>query len=241
MRKALWDEFENKSWSGKRGKAPRSGMGSSLGRTENLRNALPGIFERYEVGQFLDAPCGDWFWMQHVDLSRMCYVGADISQSLIANNVERFGAPNRRFLHLDITSDPLPQADLMMCRECLFHLKWYLRWDFLRNFANSKIPYLMTTICHVPKNRRVLRSGGYAPFNPMVAPFHLPAPLELIIEAKNAVPFGDNGEVADRSMGIWSRSQIEEAIRRHDAASSEKDMIASEIGRGGVIPAINSK
>ncbi len=217
MRKALWEEFETKNWSGKRGKAPRSGWGSSLARTENLRNALPGVFKRYDVEHFFDAPCGDWFWMQHVDLSGIRYTGADISQSVVNQNAATFDAPNLTFMHLDITSDPLPQADIMMCRECLFHLKWFLRWDFFRNFAQSDIAFLMMTICHVPENKRLMRSGGYKPFNPMAAPFNLPDPIEVIVEGRGVIPLRDSGEKADRSMGIWSRDQIIAAVKAHDA------------------------
>lgn len=214
MRSELHKEFEDKSWSGKRGRAPRSGWGSSLPRTQNLRNALPGIFDRYNVKHFFDAPCGDWFWMQHVDLTGMAYTGADISNSVIEQNKATFTAPNLRFEHFDITSDPLPAADMMMCRECLFHLKWYLRWDFFANFVKADIPYLMMNICHVKQNKRLMRSGGYKPFNPMLDPFLFPEPLEIFVENENICPADEDGNRADRSMGIWSKAQVQDTLDR---------------------------
>ncbi len=51
----------------------RSGQGSELAATENLRAYLPELFERLNVRTFLDAPCGDWNWMREVDLRRRLY------------------------------------------------------------------------------------------------------------------------------------------------------------------------
>ncbi|MCX8509667.1 MAG: hypothetical protein ORN49_12460, partial [Rhodobacteraceae bacterium] len=81
MRDNLRSVFEKKSWAGIND-APRSGPGSDMAATARLRAALPGVFQRYGVKTFFDAPCGDWFWMQHVDLSALSYIGADISGEL---------------------------------------------------------------------------------------------------------------------------------------------------------------
>ena len=209
MRDNLRSVFETKSWAAIGG-APRSGPGSDMASTARLRAALPGVFERYQVKTFFDAPCGDWFWMQHVDLSDITYIGADISGELIAENSARFQAQNLSFQHLDITSDPLPQSDMMLCRDCLFHLKNWLRWQVLDNFVASKTRFLMLTMHHVEVNIPVKVNGDYQRFNPTIEPFNLPQPLEMIHETSGRLedlPIGKR-----RSLGIWSRDQIAQAI-----------------------------
>src|SRR5215212_9991686 len=45
-----------------------SGAGSNLRQTETLRRELPGLLSKLSIRSLLDAPCGDFHWMQHVDL-----------------------------------------------------------------------------------------------------------------------------------------------------------------------------
>lgn len=209
MRDNLRSVFEQKSWAGKAGVHPRSGPGSDMASTERLRAALPGLFERYQVKTLIDAPCGDWFWMQAVDLTGITYVGADISGGLIADNQARFARPGVSFRHLDITSDPLPSGDLFLCRDCLFHLKFWLRWKFFEAFAASDNRYLLLTMHHVAENLPVLANGGFKRFNPTRPPFSLPDPLEIISETPDGTPDADA-----RSLGLWSRAQVADALSR---------------------------
>jgi hypothetical protein len=217
MRDNLRSVFETKSWAAI-GDAPRSGPGSDMAATARLRAALPGVFERYGVKTLFDAPCGDWFWMQHVDLSGITYIGADISGELIAENQSRFTAPNLGFRHLDITSDPLPQSDLMLCRDCLFHLKFWLRWKVLENFVASGSRYLMLTMHHVAVNNPVKVNGGFQRFNPMMAPFNFTAPIETIHETADQFASANHDH---RSLGIWSRDQVVDALSRRITLAEE--------------------
>ena len=214
MREHLRASFENKTWANKRSKAPRSGPGSDMKSTAALRAALPRVFKDYDVRRFIDAPCGDWFWMQTVDLTGIDYIGADISKSLIDENAARFTRDGVRFLHLDITSDPLPAGDMLMCRDCLFHLKFWLRWRFFESFARSDIRHLMLTMHHIPQNEKARGNGSFTPFNPTIEPFNLPQPLELIDEDTDGPP---------RSLGIWTRQQIAETVARRSAESADSD------------------
>ena len=208
MRDNLRSVFETKTWAGKAGVHPRSGPGSDMAATERLRAALPGIFARYQIKTFVDAPCGDWFWMQAVDLTGITYIGGDISKDLIDTVATRHSGPAIHFRHLDITSDPLPTSDLFLCRDCLFHLKFWLRWKFLENFAASDSRYLLLTMHHVAENAPVVANGGFKRFNPTKAPFNLAPPLETILETDERQ--GDD----QRSLGLWSRRQVADALAR---------------------------
>lgn len=224
MRAKLKADFESKDWSSN--DVPRSGPGSTLVQTAKLRQALPGIFHRYKVRTFLDAPCGDWHWMRHVDLTGVHYIGGDISGEIVARNQSQFAAPDRTFGVLDITSDPLPKADMIMVRDCLMHLKHWLRWAFLENFVASGIPYLMTTVHHVQTNLAVVNNGGFKRFNPMASPFLLPQPLEWIHETADSLDPAlltcEATDKAQRSMAIWSLAQVRDRLReRRDDLSQD--------------------
>jgi SAM-dependent methyltransferase len=224
MRDNLRAVFETKTWAGKEGKDPRSGPGSDLESTARLRAALPGVFKRFKVKTFVDAPCGDWFWMQHVNLKGIKYIGGDISKDLLDDVAKEFTKPGVRFMHLDITSDPLPDSDMLMCRDCLFHLKFWLKWKFFENFAASKTKYLMMTMHHVPENQMVMANGGFRRFNPMMAPFNFPAPLEIITETADTL--SDDILRAEtvndhRSLGIWSHAQVVEVLAKRQTDAGD--------------------
>ena len=110
----------------------------------------------------------------------------------------------------DITSDPLPSADLMMVRDCLVHLQFDMRWAFFENFVASGITYLLITSWIRPDNRWVYKNGGEKSFNMMATPFGFPAPERFILETADVLPEGEaeNPETMHRGMGLWHRDAI---------------------------------
>jgi hypothetical protein len=63
----LWSDSES-----------RSGVGSRLDSTRVLRAELPLALRQLEARALLDVPCGDFTWMEQVDLSGIEYIGGDI-------------------------------------------------------------------------------------------------------------------------------------------------------------------
>ena len=56
-----------------------------------------------KITSVLDIPCGDFNWMQKVDLSNIEYIGADIVEELIKKNIEIYeGKNNLRFKVLNL-------------------------------------------------------------------------------------------------------------------------------------------
>src|SRR3954470_24330981 len=100
----------------------RSGVGSSLDSTRVVRAMLPAALRELETRVLLDAPCGDFTWMEHVDLGDIEYIGGDIVPTIVAANTRRYGNESRRFVELDLTRDDLLAADALLCRDCLVHL-----------------------------------------------------------------------------------------------------------------------
>ncbi|MDP9279920.1 MAG: class I SAM-dependent methyltransferase, partial [Gemmatimonadota bacterium] len=123
----------------------RSGTGSSLDETAQLRAFLPPLLRRLNTGSLLDLPCGDFNWMSHVDLSGIEYIGGDIVEPLIEANHARFESPARRFLKVDVISGPLPEADVILCRDCLVHFSFANIVAAFRTIKASGAEYLLTT------------------------------------------------------------------------------------------------
>ncbi len=123
-----------------------SGPGSTVEYTEGLRVELGALLGKLNVHTMLDAPCGDYNWFRFVPRrDDVQYIGGDIVGSLVASNQERFGNENTRFMQFDITRDSLPDADLWMCRDVLFHLSNRDALSAIANFLSSNIRYLLAS------------------------------------------------------------------------------------------------
>ena len=135
--------YESNAW---QSTESRSGPGSELGRTENLRNWLVTAIPHYNIHSMIDAPCGDFNWMKEVvPQVEIHYLGLDIVAPMIRANTEKYGTDRVGFGVADIRLDPLPSADLIMVRDCLFHLSFADVNKVLRNLAKTDYKYLLTT------------------------------------------------------------------------------------------------
>jgi hypothetical protein len=183
-----------------------SGEGSTMDQTATLRAELPGLLRKLGVQHLLDLPCGDFNWMQHVDLAGIHYTGGDIVESLVLRNNAQFGNDLRQFLHLNLLTDPLPTADLLFCRDCLVHLSFADVQAALDNIRRSGITYLATTHFHEePENTDIL-TGGWRPLNFFKAPFNFPAPVAEINENCTEM----DGAFSDKCLVVWRVSEIDD-------------------------------
>lgn len=208
MRADLGKTFENTKWHLDSRAESRSGDGSTKAYTKKLRTELAGLLYKYNVQTFLDAPCGDWNWMQLVDLQGVSYIGMDIVEEIVDENTAQFSAPNVKFMLGDITATPLPQADMIMVRDCLFHLKHFFALEFFKNFYASGIPLLLTTSYVSGENKEVAQNGMFSPINLQAAPFRFPEPMEFIDDTP------DTGNYRQRGMGLWHRDTVKAFIDR---------------------------
>ncbi|HUP77796.1 MAG TPA: class I SAM-dependent methyltransferase, partial [Pirellula sp.] len=122
-----------------------SGKGSDRDQTQLLVTELPKLFSKYGVCSVLDLPCGDFHWMQQVDLSGVRYVGGDIVSDLILQNESIYVRQNIRFACIDLLMDTLPEVDLIMCRDCLVHFSFAHIRQALKNIVASPAKFLLTT------------------------------------------------------------------------------------------------
>lgn len=203
-----------------------SGWGSELRNTERVIRELPRLLARYGVRSMLDVPCGDFNWMRHVNLDGISYIGADIVADLVdANRVTYGEVPGRRFLHLDLLRGPLPDADLILCRDCLFHFSHGDVFRALARFAETRARYLLTTTFNYrsyPRNADI-ETGQWTPINLEMAPFDLAPSIELLIEGSHeSIVYGpDLGAVPmyDRCLGLWDMAAVRERLVRRAGES----------------------
>ncbi len=184
------------------GKESVSGPGSTFDATRNIRASLPGLLERFSIRSVLDIPCGDFNWMQHVDLIGVDYTGADLVETLIEVNNRKFASDKRRFLVLDLTKSALPQADLVLCRDALVHLDEGDIFRAFRNIKNSGTKYLLMTNFPDLRENIKLGPGYWRPINFQLPPYNLPAPLLSINEDEKDEGF------QDKSMCLWKAQDL---------------------------------
>jgi SAM-dependent methyltransferase len=183
----------------------RSGPGSTLEITETIRRELPELVRELGIRRLLDIPCGDFHWMKEVDLGVDTYFGADIVAKMVEENNRLHADGVRSFLKLDITRDPLPQADLVFCRDCLVHLPETCVRQALENIRRSGANYLLTTTFPLQtRNKDVTFAGQWRPLNLQIAPFHFPAPLRLIDEHNT----WKSDRYPGKSLGLWRVQDI---------------------------------
>lgn len=191
--------YETNYWGDEESK---SGAGSSLAHTENIRRELPKLFSAHNVRSVLDAPCGDFNWFKDIQFAEpINYIGGDIVPKLIADLNTRYASDTRSFVHMDITKDTLPKVDLMMCRDVLFHLSYTDIKDFLANFKKSGIEWLLVTSnSESPKNSDITH-GNWRPLNLNLPPFNFPTPRQVIEE----YPDGNN---IKKVIGLWNKADL---------------------------------
>jgi hypothetical protein len=188
--------YKSNGWGGLE---TRSGSGSTMAATTALRRQLPQVFSLLGIRSLIDAGCGDFNWLSRVDAGLESYLGLDIVEEMIASNRALYGERlKRQFAAADIVFDPLPKADLILCRDCLTHLPNEQIKKALANFKRSGARYLLTTHFETAKNQDI-EIGQWRPIDLKAAPFGLPSPRLAIDEAP--------AEVKKR-LALWLLSEI---------------------------------
>jgi len=126
--------------------ASTSGLGSEMDATAVLRAELPRLFEKLAVTSLLDAPCGDAGWINSTNLG-VRLIGVDIVPSLIERLRARAAAGEieGEYRLADITRDPLPRCDAILCRDALVHLSFANIERAVANFRASGAAWLIAT------------------------------------------------------------------------------------------------
>ncbi|NGX48354.1 MAG: hypothetical protein K1000chlam3_01745 [Chlamydiae bacterium] len=191
--------YEVGSWGGD----SKSGVGSDMEQTETIRREMPALLERFNCQVMVDASCGDFYWMRHVDLPVSQYIGVDIVKPMILVNQKAYGDNKHSFLHLDISRQMVPKADIILCRDALIHLSYKDIDRAIKLFKKSGSKYLLTT-SFLSRSNYDVPSGEWHPINLMKPPFNFPKPLVIMNE--NCTE--GEGAWSDKSLLLWKLSDL---------------------------------
>lgn len=176
-----------------------SGKGSNLEATAQLRALLPSLLRELGAKTMLDVPCGDFFWIAHVDLSGIRYLGGDIVPELIKKNRVENERDGVAFEVIDLITGPVPKADVVFVRDCLVHLSTTHVKAALRNIRASGSTYLLTTTFPETGTNAEIATGQWRAVDLTKAPFNLPEPLQMLAEGQEK----SKGQAPDKMLGLW--------------------------------------
>lgn len=193
-----WGDFESVS-----------GPGSTRAGVADFLVDLLALVDELNVRTIVDAPCGDFNWAatlaDHVDR----YIGVDIVPALVSRLQQQATGPSREFHCLDLTRDPLPAGDLVLCRDCLVHFSEVDIWRAFANLRRSGARWLLTTTFVGERENQDVETGDWRPLNLERAPFRLP-PAHRYIDERC---LHDEGIWADKSLGLWPIDALPAAAR----------------------------
>ena len=180
----------------------KSGIASHKDWTTNTLTNLLSTIDRYNIKTILDIPCGDVNWIYPVFKSVNKYIGADIVQALVKDNIKTHTDQNVEFKVVNIIDDNLISVDLIYCRDLFMHLSNMNVLNAIENIKKSGAKYLFTSFdSKVTVNEDVL-DGGYRPINLTAEPFNLPMPIDFYDE--ETLFLDDFG----RGMGVWEINKL---------------------------------
>jgi len=156
-----------------------SGRGSTLARTTVITSQLPVLLQELNADSLIDAACGDFNWMRYVDLGSIKYTGIDIVPALIDRNRQLY---QRTFVVLDITKDRMPDADVILCRDCLIHLSFKSIKAAISNFKKTSATHLLCTTHSTVTENTDCPDGSWRNINLLLPPFNFPQPVKLFVE-----------------------------------------------------------
>ncbi len=183
----------------------RSGPGSTEAQSANIVKMINELIDRQKIKSILDLPCGDFNWMKRVSLSDVDYVGGDIVEELIENNIKNFRKDNINFRHLDIINDDLPRADLIIVRDCFVHFSYQNILKSIENIKRSECKYILTTTFTKQRVNYDIVTGDWRPINLLHKPFNLPKPL-VLTEENYAGKF--KKDYRGKSLALWEIADL---------------------------------
>ena len=184
-----------------------SGAGSTLKYTEGLRPALSRLIKEIGAQTVLDAPCGDFNWMNHVDVHGAHYIGLDIVKEIIQHNIARYARADREFREADITKDKLPDADILICRDLALHLPFRFIARMFDNMLSANIGYFAMSSHVNAFNTDLETPGDSRLFNLAIPPLSLPLPPDSM-----RLPDWIEG-FPERYLYVYTRRDLATALR----------------------------
>lgn len=193
-------------------KESTSGTGSTLENTSKIRETLPKLVADLGIKVVFDVPCGDFNWMQHVNFNPpIHYIGGDIVASVVEEVKKKYQGERRTFRQFNLISDEFPAADMLFCRDCLFHLSYSDIWSVLENFSRSSIPYILVTNMPETRRNRDILTGKHRLLNLCEAPFNFPKPISELTDFV--------GQRVPKVMALWKLETVKEVVANRSSTA----------------------
>lgn len=172
------------------------GKGSTPKATKPIREFIEKMISKYDIESITDAGCGDFSWMSQVDKQGASYIGYDINLEMLLEVRENY--PENTFIHCDITEHEFPKTDLIICRDCMFHLDLETSYKAFLNLKKSGSKYIMCPTFTWSENNKKAdddSKGGYSArrYNMNLIPFDLGEFIEYVSEPTQK----------KRTFGMW--------------------------------------
>ncbi|HWA90602.1 MAG TPA: class I SAM-dependent methyltransferase [Rhizomicrobium sp.] len=179
-----------------------SGPGSSAKASAEALDFLRRVIAEHDIGSILDLGCGDWHWMRKLGLPRptggnpVHYEGWDASEPMVAELDKEFGNEYTSFKVKDITTEPLPNAELIVARDVLFHIDMTLVEGMIKRIRGACRFFATTSFAGVTRNTNIqsympIEGWGFHKINLDIAPFDLAPHLAGCVEEKACSHTGD--------------------------------------------------
>ena len=157
-----------------------SGPGSFLSAAAPTLSLLRKVIDDHDISSILDLGCGDWNWMQHLELrqkttgSPVTYEGWDANEKLIEGLNTHYGIVDQVDFKLrDLVTDTMPPSDLIIIRDVLFHMPVDLAQATIANIKATSRYMIATTFLGVRDNIGPEKAWGFYNINLMIKPFKL--------------------------------------------------------------------
>ncbi len=155
-----------------------SGPGSWKKNTRVVVKFINEAIEKYQIKSILDLGCGDWNWFNEIDMTDVCYTGWDADEQMIQDNQSKYGSDSINFCVKDIVTESLPDVDLIICRDVLFHIKLDLSVPLVRKIQKAGKYFVSTSFREEPANKDIrkycdIENWGFYNINLNRSPFDL--------------------------------------------------------------------
>lgn len=195
IKKIFTSIYNNNSWKCDESK---SGPGSKLLTNKKLLGLLENFVIKNNIKTIIDCGCGDFNWMKEFNFNLInSYIGLDIVDPLINENNKKFASDKIKFNCGSITDIEIPESDLIICKDVLFHLSFKDALSSINNFKKSNSKFLLSTSFTNFENLDIV-SGEWRPINLQSEPFNF---LHPYVYWENIEDRFDS--LSNKSIGVW--------------------------------------
>lgn len=176
----------------------KSGPGSRVSVNKKLLSLLEDFVKQNNVKTIVDCGCGDFNWMKLFNFDLVDkYIGIDIVEPLINKNKRKYSNNKIDFKCQSIIDTDIPECDLIICKDVLFHLSFEDSELVIKNIKKVNPKFLMSTTFTDFENLNI-KTGNWRPINLLSHPFNFNTPFiywDNIEDRKDSL--------SNKSIGIW--------------------------------------